>query len=226
MNNFIQATRRRNILISIIIAFFIIGMVAIIYVAWYKNTHTATLNLLYTPASAAATANGVVVSAGNTQLVPGTYTVVIKKSGFNTYTDKIILAKNSSQTVTAALVSNSPSTSNWYTTHPSDQRIKERIGAISSEYASNEIHNYFQIATVLPLNGRDYSVNYGTSPDHSGQYALYISYTGGPKGQQDAVNTINNMGYNAYNYEIVWTDNDTTPATTTITQAGYTPHSN
>lgn len=220
-----KANSRKKLLIGVVVAFFVIAIGVISYIAWYKSTYSAALSLIYTPASAIATANGQTVQSGTTAMKPGTYTIIIKKSGFSTSTNKVTLTKNNTSTVTAILASNSPETSGWYNSHPADQSIKERIGAINSTNASSNLQQNFKVANILPPNGPDYSISYGTSPDHQGQYALYISYTGGSQGQQDAVSVVSNQGYNAYNYEIVWTDNDNTPATQTITQAGYTPPS-
>lgn len=203
----IHIQKRKRWIITAIITLFVILLGISGYFIWYKFTYSATLSLLYTPTSATATLNGKVIKAGITKIKPGKYTVTIQKKGFASYSSTINMGANQTNTIAQALLSNDPTTANWYNTHPEDQKINETIGATKANTAIENLQNDFPVASVLPLDGPTYAINYGASPDKKGHFAMFLTYYG-DTGKQDALQALQSLGYNPNDYEIIYTDGD------------------
>jgi len=196
---------RRNLIILGIIVVFGALCAIVGYSFWHSTTYSATVSLTYTPVSATATLDGSPIQSGNTKVKPGTHTITIKKDGFATQSSSIVATKDQTNTVNVVLVSNSPSTADWYLNNPADQTINEAIGADTAAAAADQLQATFPVSSILPLTGPSYSVDYGASPDKNGQFAIFITYYT-VAGKQDALNAIQSLGYNPSDYEVIYTD--------------------
>ncbi len=194
---------RKNLLILAIVILFMAVLAFSAYNIWYNNTYSATISLVYAPASAAVTIDGKTTVSNKIQVKPGPHTVIIKKDGFAPNTSNITASKGQTTTVAVALRPSSAATANWYTNNPADQKINEAVGATNSAAASNQLQTSFPVASVLPLTGPTYEIDYGASPDKSGQFAMFITYYSNT-GKQDALNALTSLGYNPSNYEIIY----------------------
>ncbi|MDB5167002.1 MAG: hypothetical protein JWN26_147 [Candidatus Saccharibacteria bacterium] len=187
-------------------AFFVVFVGVLLisgYYIWYNNTYNATISLSYAPVSAAATMDGKPINAGDTKVEPGSYTIVVKKSGFTDNTSTVVAKKDQSTPVIIALTPNSPSTASWYSNNPQDQKINEAIGAKNAASSAVELQDTFPVANVLPLTGPSYQADYGTSPTKKGQFAIFVTYYT-TTGQQDARDALVSLGYNPSDYEIIY----------------------
>lgn len=196
--------RRNLIIVGIIVIFG--GLFAFVgYSFWHSNTYSATILLTYTPTSAVATINGEPIQSGKTKVKPGTYTIMIKKDGFASQSSSVVATKDQTNTVSVSLLSNNPSTADWYNNNPADQTINESLGAQSAAAAADQLQATFPVSSILPLAGPSYEVDYGASPDKNGQFAIFITfYT--VTGKQDALDAIQALGYSASDYETIYTD--------------------
>jgi hypothetical protein len=196
---------RRNLIIFAGIIVFV-GVLAVAgYNIWYNSVYSATISLTYAPTSATATINDKPIQSGQTKVKPGTYEVVIKKDGFATNSSTVNASKGQTSTITVSLLSNDASTADWYANNPGDQTINEAVGAANAETSESQLEATFPVSKILPLTGPTYAADYGSSPDKTGQFAIFITYYT-DTGKQDALDAIRSLGYNTSDYEIIYTD--------------------
>ena len=95
------------------------------------------------------------------------------------------------------MVSNSPSTANWYYNHPSDEKIAEGISSNESTVASQEAVQAVPLIKLLPFTGPDfeYQINYGSKSGSSSPIPVIYITAQSQQAQQDALAWIRSMGY-------------------------------
>lgn len=188
--------------VGAVVVFFII----IPLVLYSQNLiYSGTISLKFAPKSATAKIGSAAAKFGSNRVRPGTYTVTIEKKGFATYTKEITVKNGENVAVAAALVSNDPSTANWYQTHTDDYTIAQDIGDDAADQAHVQMKTEFPIAQVLPIIGlySTYRVDYGKSPTKNGTYAVYISYQT-EADKQKAIQAVKDKGYDLSKYEVIY----------------------
>jgi FlaG/FlaF family flagellin (archaellin) len=191
----------------IIVAFIALLFIALPLILYSQNLiYSGTINLKFAPKSATAKIGTSSAQFGDNKVHPGTYTVTISKQGFATYTEKVTVNNGQTVSVATALVSNDPSTADWYQTHTDDYSIAQDIGDDAADQAHVTMKKEFPIAQVLPIVGlySTYRVDYGKSPTKTGKYAVYISYQT-EADKQKAIQVVKDKGYELSEYEVVYT---------------------
>lgn len=168
------------------------------------RTKTAQLEIEVAPSDAVIVLNDKRVRVGKRRVEPGTYTVTVSRDGFDIQTKNIKLQKGSDEYVGFALVSNNPSTANWYNEHPRDQKIAERVSSIDFDEHATE--NTDPIVGDLPFlgPGLEYRIDYGSTDDQQ-KVHLTVSFVS-PEAKADAVAWFANNNYDINKYVVTYTD--------------------
>lgn len=120
-------------------AIVVLGLVALSVWLGYdsfinKPDLNATITVEVSPADATITIDGRHVRAGDTKVVAGQHTVLASRAGFANQTQPVTAAAGQTAYVGFALVSSSPSTKNWYSSHGGDQKLAEAISSHRIDY--------------------------------------------------------------------------------------------
>jgi|GEM_PF-1453093 len=195
---------------------FVIFILPALFFSVKKSIYSATITLTYAPKSSDVKIGSTQGVFGDNDVQPGTYKVVISKKGFDTYTEEVTVTYGQKVSVEAALVSNDPSTANWYQTHTEDYTIAQGITDRKADKQYANMIETFPIAKDLPIVGlySAYRVDYGVSPTEQGKLAVYItSQTEAYK--QQAIAAVQAKGYDLANYEVVYKQSEPTMYGTT-----------
>jgi len=163
-----------------------------------ENSYTAKINLLVAPAESKILINGQGRGSGLIRVKPGKYKITVTMSGFSTYTITVNALKGQTKLVGAVLVSNSPTTANWYYNHPSDEKIAEGISSKANMAASQQAVQTVPLIQLLPFTGPgfEYQINYGSEPGSSSAIPIIYITAQSQQAQQDALAWIRTVGYN------------------------------
>lgn len=196
-------TRRR--IVTLIIVFFGLAIAIVVGIFVYRSINSATINLYFSPKSADVKIGSSGGSFGDNYVRPGTYTVVVSKKGFSTYTEEVTVKSGETVTVNAALTSTSSETADWYTTHTEDYSIAQNIGDRQADKEMDTFVAGFPIVKVLPIVGmyESYRVDYGPSPTKPGKFAVFISYQS-DQAKQQAQDAVKAKGYDLSKYEVIY----------------------
>lgn len=206
-NKWDSLSQRGKIAVGAIVLFVIFILPAML-LFYRQSVYSAKITLTFAPKSADAKIGDMRASFGDNDVKPGTYKVEISKKGFATYTQTVTAEAGKTLLVEAALVSNDPSTADWYQTHTDDYTIAQGIGDRRADREYTYMTNTFPIAKDLPIVGvgSTYRVDYGISPTDSTKYAVLISYDT-EADKQDALTAIRTKGYTLSDYEVVYSQN-------------------
>ena len=199
--------RLKFIILAIII--FVVGIAS--YATMHivrSNTYSAHVSLSVAPLSSIVTVNGNVVKGTLLAVKPGKVTVVVSKSGFATQSQTVTTSKGKTSDITVALISNSPSTANWYLNHPADQQELEVITGKNYNAAVQQSIQRLPLVASLPFIDLYYRVDYGQSvahPNDPNAVAIYITYYS-QDGKQQALDWLKFKGYDPATLEIIYTD--------------------
>ena len=117
-------TRNRKIL-AIVLAFII--LIVLLALIARQKTYPAYINAQVAPSSSKITFDGKSHGPGIIGVNPGTYEITATHAGFTSQTQKVVAINKKTVYVGFGLIPDSSSTSNWYTTHPADQKILEAV---------------------------------------------------------------------------------------------------
>jgi hypothetical protein len=171
---------------------------------YLNRDKTATLTIEFAPMSSEMTINGQKSKAGKRKYIPGTYEVVVSKTGFATKKSKVTISKGTPQYVGLVLESNSKDTQNWFSTHPKDEKLAEKITSLNFDQKSDEALD-IPIVAKLPFVGPGelYRIDF-TSLSSTKRAIITISYKD-EDSKADALNWITNQGFKLADYDIVYT---------------------
>ena len=171
----------------------------------YRSIYSANINLYFAPKSANVKLGSGGGNFGDNYVKPGTYKVVISKSGFTTYTQEVTVKSGETKSIEAALDPTSLQTKDWYKNNTEDYTIAQTIGDRKADNQRAQFVRDFPIAKDLPIVGLfgSYRVDYGTSPTTKGKYAVFISYQSESTKAQ-AVRSIQSKGYDISKFEVVY----------------------
>ncbi|MBQ3310046.1 PEGA domain-containing protein [Candidatus Saccharibacteria bacterium] len=181
-----NSIKKRLIIVAIIT--FIIAAIAAIIIAVYFQINSATLKLHVAPSFATITINDDPTSRGNKHLRPGNYTVTISAEGFSPYSESITLEAGETKELVVGLISNDPSTANYYETHPEDAEIYTWAASIDFSKKSQQQLADYPILNYLPLKNSSYSI--GTGPCNEAELCVKINAADGFYGF--AIEALNN----------------------------------
>jgi len=118
------------------------------------------------------------------------------------------VSKGSDDYVGLVLGSNSPSTVNWYQTHPGDQQLSQVIGGKNFDLAAKRQSQKNPLIKSLPFVDQLYRVDYGQSQKHTSDpdaVGIYITYYS-QAGKQQALDWIKFKGFDPSKLEIIYKD--------------------
>lgn len=197
----------KKILLFIALAVVVIG--AIVFVAIYQNSRnkelSASIVLEVVPSGAKSTINGRGVREGTTKLKPGIAEVVITKKGFETARQTVVLKEGESKYLGFVLVSNSPSTADWYQKHPEDAKRAENLSSLNYDQVSSDDVKETPFILKLPFISSDeqFRIDYGQSDTDSNQIVIYIS-ANSQEARNAALEWIRSVGYDPSTLNIVY----------------------
>lgn len=196
-------TRRRNpiIIVSFLVVLFVI-LAVVNFVS--QADKTAKLEIEVAPSDATIILNQSKTRGGKRRIEPGKYTVTVSRAGFAVQSKEVTLKDGSDEYVGIALESNSPSTKDWYSEHPKDLKIAERITSINFDQQSEK--NTDPILGSLPFvgPGETYQIDYSAT-DSNGKVSVVVSYVN-EEAKQDAVNWFSNNNFDITKYNVTYTD--------------------
>ena len=205
-NNILKIPTVRNSLIIFILAIVVIFIVYLVNI----SVNSAQLSLTIAPKSSTVTIDDhKITSSGTVRIKPGDHTIKITKDGFEEYSESFTISQGETKSILVALVSNDPSTANWYLEHEEDSAILDQIGSIEYDAAAAEFNNNYPIAGSLPYLSKSFSIHYSTNTDYD--FTIRIStYTGFRNAAIDTLNTLDSDG-DAAKYHIEFTDDYQNP---------------
>ena len=156
-------TKKRNIIIILVAALVIIPLTFFII----SRIFSSTIIIAIAPRDSIITLNGKSVQNGNHKVTPGEYTIAASHEGFTEQTKTITIEADQTSRVNFILISNDPSTIDWYKNHPEDQRLLEGASSWEFDSKSSELANTYPILQYLPHQSSSYHIGYGQCSDGS-----------------------------------------------------------
>lgn len=197
----------KKLLLFIALAVFAVGV--IIFIIFYQNTRnrelSASIVLEVVPSGARSTINGRGVGQGTIKLKPGNAEIVISKNGFETIRQTVMLKEGESKYLGFALVSNSPSTADWYQKHPEDAKRAENLSSLNYDQVSsdNSQENPFILKLPFVSSDEQFRIDYGQSETDSNRIVIYIS-ANSQEARNAALEWIRSVGYDPSKLNIVF----------------------
>lgn len=141
---------------------------------------------------------------GTHYLPSGTYTVEVKKDGFESQKKSIIVSDKKEQNVIAiSLAPRSDEAKKWAENHASDYKKNEEFGAIEAEQNGKYFTQLHPITKQLPYIDPYFTISYISNPDMT--IAITID-TPSPRYRYYAVAKIRSMGYDPTDFVIQFKD--------------------
>ena len=196
-----------------VILFSALGIVLfiILLVVWGAHLHALSgkLTLEVAPSGSDVILNDSGVTEGTIRVRPGEQKITVTRKGFATYNQTITIKPNETQYTGVSLVSNDPSTSNWYVTHPKDQKKAEGISSKNFDQSSKQTVNANPIVKDLPFidDRNGFRVDYGASqlhPHDSHALAIIITTDGTEESKQAALGWLRFSGYDPSKLELIY----------------------
>lgn len=183
-----------------------VGFLSAFYIVRSSGS-SAQLAIEVAPSGSSMKLNGRGVRGGVSKVKPGKYKVTFSYKGFSTVSKDLELAKGDNRYVGVALVSDSPSTANWYQKHPADAKKSEAISSKSFDQSSTDLGINNPIIRHLPLgyNQQEFAIDYKQADNDPTRIVLLITGKT-PKSHQYALKQIREWGFDPTDYEIVFSD--------------------
>lgn len=203
---------RLIITIGIVIAIGIVGY--IVYVSWQSRDKTATIDIQsIVPDDINITINGEkAASNGKIAVIPGTYTVAAKRSGFADKSQTVEAKAHETTTVRLLLDPINEEGYTWARNHPDAFREYEALQGKLFDETGARMTTKYPLVSHLPETRTRWRVDYGQSVQHPNDpnaIAITITYGGFDEDKQNAIDWIKSLGFNPADYEIIYQ----TPAT-------------
>jgi len=195
-----KSTSFRKILVAIIFVF-----VCFVVIKIYQSAiYSARVKINAVPLESHITINDSSANEGVNRVRPGSQKVTVSLSGFTTLSKTINVQKGSSGTVTLVLTSDSSQTSNWYFTHPADEKEAEELSSQANDALVKQDLKNDPLIKLLPFvgGGLEFRVDYGTLPGSSSNVPEIYITAPTIQQQQDGVAWIKSLGYNPAKYAI------------------------
>jgi hypothetical protein len=202
-----QHLARRLLLIIALIA--VVILIALIAMKLLANKNSAKLHIQVTPSVATVTINGQKRKAGVIAVSPGTYKVTASMKGFASQTQTYKVDKGGEQYYGFALISNDPSTADWYSNHPADQTALAAITGQRYQQQGSQSIQQVPLIKNLPYIGVgfEFRVDYGEPLPGTNVPGIYITAKN-DQGYQDALTWIRDQGYDPNTLHIKYTQGD------------------
>ncbi len=191
----------------------ILGIAGMAFIATITLGATSSagffIQIAAAPSGASILIDGNNAKAGRNQVQWGDHVVTVSKDGFATQTQNV--TTNSKEAyVDAVLIPNSPTTKNWYDSHPSDQQLAQGISSQAADRNGAAYVRANPFLNQLPTlygdgNGGFVNIAPGAALPGSSQPAIYISAST-PVFRQDALTYIRSHGGKPADMDLVFSD--------------------
>jgi hypothetical protein len=198
--------RDREWFFGLLIAIFV-ALILLVFFIGREQSLSAKIKITAAPSESHITINNKSVESGVNKVHPGTYKVTVSLSGFTTASQTVTVQKGGTASVGLALVSNTYTTSNWYTTHPNDEQIAEGISSNNNDSLAEQSVQNVPLIKQLPFigPGSEFRIDYGSTPGASATDPTIYITAETTEAQQDALTWITSQGYNPAKLHIVYT---------------------
>ena len=194
--------RRRLLFVAV----FVLGVVALlVVVSIQQRPLSAKLEVEITPSDSTLMVSGEEHKEGVIKVKPGNYTINVSRQGFESVSTTVSASKGQTRYVGVVLVSNSPSTQDWYEAHPEDAKKAEGISSRNFDQSSESRAQEMPILKELPWIDHLYRVDYGPSqrnPNDGEAIALYVTHYS-EAGRNQALEWLKFKGHTSENTEII-----------------------
>ncbi|MFZ1249552.1 MAG: PEGA domain-containing protein [Candidatus Saccharimonadales bacterium] len=172
---------------------------------YLTQRYSAKITVEFTPASSTATLDGKKIGAGTLRVRPGSKTIRVTHPGFSEASQVYSLRKHETTYVGVVLESNSPSTTNWYSTHPADQKLVEKIAGLNMESVARKALILEPFIKELPFVGPGgiFRVDYGQTDSATGKPKIIIQ-ADSKEAADDALSWIRTKGYKPESMKITY----------------------
>lgn len=190
--------------------FKIAGIAFIVLVAWWGIATFVDQNgkipvvVSVVPSDATVTFNGKSEGNGTHYLPAGSYEVTVRKDGFKTETEQVIVTDKKQQNVVAAsLTAESTDAKKWAKEHSGDYAKNQAYGAIEANSNGSYFTAKNPITTKLPYNDPYFTIGYIVNKDQS---ITLTVVTPSPRYRFYAVQQIRDLGYDPTDFKIMFKD--------------------
>lgn len=186
-----------------------ISAVFLVIIVWFTITSIDHMGKLpvyvaIVPDDASVQFDGVARNNGTQWIKPGTYNVVVQKSGFETVKRTIIVDDKKSQNVVAiSLLPNTADAKKWADDHEGDYRKNEAYGAIEASTNGDYFTERNPITTKLPYVDPYFTLGYIS---HDNQTISLTVETPSPRYRYFAIEKLRQMGYDPTDFTIIFKD--------------------
>jgi hypothetical protein len=167
-----------------------------------------SVNFEVAPEDSVVQVDGKKISAGTKDMDIGPHKIVVTHEGFETYKTTLDVDQSGEQYIGVILKSASKDTTDWYTDHPSDQKLSESISDHLNDASAQNISTKYPLLSTLPAVFGDGSggltrIESETAINNSGKPVLGI-YAAGPAQRQAALVWINSRNYSLSDLDVVF----------------------
>jgi hypothetical protein len=194
---------QQRIIIMVLAGIFgIMVIIGVGYAIYQSQKGKITYNT--TPKDAIVKLDGQEVPGSGTKLVePGKHQFVITRSAFVEKKIDFEIKAGESKGFDLFIIPNDNAGLEWVKQNP--EEASELDGKVSNEYieTAERITNSHQILKDLPIAEATFRINHGRS-EKGNDFALYIQ-AADQAGRDDALATLDYLGYDPKNFEIIYT---------------------
>ncbi len=199
---------KRRVLIGWSVLLAIVITVLATFLVWVHNrSFEASVMIEVAPGDSVITLDDKKIKPGSWRVNSGEHRVSFEREGFTAVTKKIIVDRGTYY-VGEALVPSDTLHSDWYSTHPEDQKLAENISSHKFDSDNQQVLNNNPWLKDLPyINLEPYfQISYGDSqkyPNDSTKLAIYIS-ANTEEAKKQALEWFSSRKIDTHNLEIIY----------------------
>ena len=181
-------------------------LLVIVLTLLYRRPGPATIVMESVPSDLHLTLDGKTINAnGATGLEPGTHTLRAERQDFIAGEQTFTIARDETKNFGMYLEPANEAGEQWLDDHPTEVGNAEGGTGRQFDEVSESIAERYPIMDVLPIIDDEFRIDYGPSknPGPDGAIALYIQ-TSDKNGRELALGTLEIMGFNPDDYEIIY----------------------
>lgn len=198
---FFQQNKRK--IISGLVGLFLV-ITAWSTITYFSHLGKVDVYISTVPSDASVTFNSDHRGNGSQWMPAGNYSVTVKKDGFETQKQTVIVDENKKQNVVAiSLVPKSAEATKWADQHQDQYKRNETYGSIEATVNGEYFTEKNPITTKLPYVDPYFTLGYVSKNNQS--VALTVE-TPSPRYRHFAIEKLRQMGYDPTDFEIIFKD--------------------
>ncbi len=188
---------------------FIIGLVIIVgLISFYtyqaiSRSDKVKVTIQAIPSDATITLNNKQYSTGYIYVLPGDYSISVKKDGFENYTKSVTFTKPTGN-IDVALSPQSDTAKAWAAQHSSDYSAYEGRAGTKALAAGQSFLDKNPIVNHLPYENFLFTIGYFINPSDSSGNSIIITVDAAEGYRQAAINKIKEWGYQPASFNITF----------------------